>query len=655
MSRFLSFRDGGKTDEEGISRYVSKLFGGEVITGLQVTQQSPVALGVAVSAGDVMVPSGNDYPYIGWNDASLNITINTADGSNPRYDLIVAYVDLSVVDSTNPNNPGAFEITNVTGTPAGSPVEPNNAAIEAVIGGGNPYVILARVTVGTGVTSITNSNIQDRRTMAYTNVLSQESGNGGYLDLDNAPSAVTAYGNRSYQLTFANEDLTDILTEGMRLRLEQTVLSPTQSTSLNGSTQYWNKTSSINKLTFTDDFVCSAWVYLDAITGNSQAILSRYNGTSGFIFFIDGNGRVGITGYNGSASNFSEVKSYASIPVKQWVHVTVQLDMSAFTATTTTSYAMINGVDVPAVVARGGTNPTALVQAGNIEIGSTNGGAIPFGGKIAQAAIYSAKILQATALNAMHQGLSGSETNLASAWSFNGVATDLNTTTPNNLSAVASAGYTSDSPFAGGSRSQDTAGSIDHAVIMAKPVFSTNTTVVVQVPEGYTIPVSGGISGAKYSTQKAPYGFPADKTRWAVECIGKLTITQSSPTAQQWYWSSTGSQKLDFPIGTWEVEMQGCVYGEGGSANFLDPEVTLNTNNTSSTSNTGNIGDFTSRVATVVDTVVVNAYMLRGFISVATMTSHYRKIRMVNAGRTVVGNYVTTAAQDHLRIIPTCI
>jgi hypothetical protein len=39
---------------------------------------------------------------------------------------------------------------------------------------------------------------------------------------------------------------------------------------------------------------------------------------------------------------------------------------------------MIDGVNVPASVTRGGTNPTSLIQAGNLEIGSINGGTATF-------------------------------------------------------------------------------------------------------------------------------------------------------------------------------------------------------------------------------------------------------------------------------------
>lgn len=144
-----------------------------MITGFQVTQQASPTIGVQVTldsagAASAMIPSGDLYPYMVFMDAAENITLATADGSNPRIDLIVAYVDLSVVDDTNPNNPGAFLIDNVTGTPSGSPAVPNNAAIQAVIGASNPYIILARVAVAAGATTITNANITDVRSLVIT-------------------------------------------------------------------------------------------------------------------------------------------------------------------------------------------------------------------------------------------------------------------------------------------------------------------------------------------------------------------------------------------------------------------------------------------------------------------------------------------------------
>jgi len=319
------------------------------------------------------------------------------------------------------------------------------------------------------------------------------------------PDTVAANGNRSYTLTHNSTDLTDYLSPGMRLRTTRTVSAPTQCTSLNGTTQYYSK-SSPAAMTFTDDFVVSAWVKLSSYPASDSGIVSRFNGTSGWILVAKTNGQITLQGYNAGGGNASTVTSYQSIPLNKWVHISAQLDMSTFTATTTTSYVMIDGVDVPASVTRTGTNPTALVQAGNLEIGSFNGGTNFFPGKIAQVAIYNAKVTQATILASINQGLSGSETSLISAYSFNNAITDLSANA-NNLTANGAAVATNaDSPF-GGQASGLISATLDYAEIV-DVTFSTNTTVTVRVPYGNTIPTSGGVSAVSYSTQEAPYGMP---------------------------------------------------------------------------------------------------------------------------------------------------
>lgn len=530
MAKLLAFRDGGKTDEKGISRHLSQLLAGNTFSGLQVTQQSPLALGVTVSAGDAMVDSGNGYPYMPWSDATTNVTLSTADGTNPRYDLIVAYIDLTVVSSVTPNNPNAFIIAKVNGTPAGSPVEPNDTAIHTAIGASNPYIILARVTVGAGVTTVTNSNIVDRRTLITTNVPSQETASGGFAALGYAPSAVTYLGNRYYSLTFSSVDLTSRINSGMKFKMTRTTSSPSTSTSLNGTNQYFSRTSTINGMTFTDDFTVSAWIKLSSYTGSNAVIVSRYNGTSGWYFTLDASGRPALYGHNASASNYSGVKAYQSIPLNKWVHVAGQLDMSAFTATTTTSYLMMDGLNVQATVDRAGTSPTALIQAGNLAVGATGIPDAYFPGKIAQAAIFSAKVSQSTMQGYISQGLLGSEPNLISAYNLSGSVNDLNVSNANNITAQNSATTTNaDGPF-GGQASGLISSTLEYGEVMTAS-YVTDTTVVVRATEVSSIPTSGGVSAVSYSYNDSPYGMPRMTNILGKAIINTQTTSNSSATS----------------------------------------------------------------------------------------------------------------------------
>ena len=387
-----------------------------------------------------------------------------------------------------------------------------------------------------------------------------------------AMPTVTALGNRSYSLVHATTDLTGYLSPGMRLKLTRTVTAPTQCTSLNGTTQYYSKTTPAG-MTFTDDFVVSAWIKLSAYA--QMEIASKYNATSGWIMRLLSSGQVTLIGINAGSSNTSAVTSYQSVPLNKWVHVTAQLDMSTFTATTTTSYVMIDGVDVPVAVARSGTNPTSLINnVGNLEIGSSNGGSNFFGGKIAQVAIYSAKVTQATILASMNQTLTGSETSLISAYSFNGVITDLNTSNANNLTANGSAVATTlDTPFTQ-TMTGVTTGTTNYGIITAAS-FSTNTTLTVQVAEGDTIPTSGGVSAVSYSTQKAPYGMPIDTEKFSIYVI-KRSDSNQVPVSNTVY--NLGGLAVTIPVGKWNGSYWAYVMGRAANIATITVGLSLATN-----------------------------------------------------------------------------
>lgn len=378
-------------------------------------------------------------------------------------------------------------------------------AIIALINGNLDSDNLAANSVGT-------SELQDG-SVTVAKLASATKG-GWYTGL-NAPNTITYNGNRSYTLTFNSVDYSSVISTGMRLRTTRSSVAPNQCTQLNGSTQYWVKTSP-NKMTWTDDFSVGTWIKLLSYptSGNVGVICGRYDGTSGWGLYIQDTGRPTLQGLNAGAANFSYVQSVQPLPLNKWIHVAAQLDMSAFNASATESYVMFDGYDQQAVVGSGGTNPTALVQAGNFEVGAWNSGAAGSfcNARIAQVAVFSAKVTQSTWQGYISQGLSGSETNIASAYSFSNSTNDLNTTTPNNLSAGAGAptATTADSPF-GGQADGTISTTLDYAVV-GTVAYSTNTTVSVMVPEGNTIPTSGGVTAVAYSPLQNPYGFRGSLT-----------------------------------------------------------------------------------------------------------------------------------------------
>jgi hypothetical protein len=109
-----------------------------------------VALGWAAIVGDYTTNMG---AYIAYNDATTNLTITTANGSNPRIDKIC----MTISDSyyTGALNQVAFNV--VAGTPAGTPAAPATPTNS---------IALATVYVGAGATSIVTGNITDTRVIA---------------------------------------------------------------------------------------------------------------------------------------------------------------------------------------------------------------------------------------------------------------------------------------------------------------------------------------------------------------------------------------------------------------------------------------------------------------------------------------------------------
>lgn len=332
----------------------------------------------------------------------------------------------------------------------------------------------------------------------------------GWNALGYAPNSVVDNGWGNYTLTFNGVNLTGTTCVGQKMLLPRAATN-TQCATFDGVNDYFSKATP-NKMAWTDDWTWSAWLKPAQISGTTT-ILSRFNGTSGFQARITA-GQVEMFGFNAGAGNYSGAIANTKLNLDRWVHVAGLLDMSAFTAVagtaeTAKSWFMYDGIEQQATVLRGGTNPTALVQAGNWEVGSTNGGAAFFKGQMAQVAIYNTRVLQATIRASRNQPLTGSETSLATAHSFNNSLLDLNTTTPNDLTANGGiVATTADTPFTNiVTGTNITAGTRNYGYIVNQS-FSTNTVYTIQVPTGETIPTTTPPTSVSYSAQHKPYGFP---------------------------------------------------------------------------------------------------------------------------------------------------
>lgn len=506
--------------------------------GFAVNAQGTPAMAVDVSAGAAyveVIPTAQASQTLRVaNSATEDVTISANSSGSTKYDWL--YISLSATNAANPNTAADDVATLVTSRSSSASTDDGSPPTY-----GYPIAV---ITVANGASSITNANIRDIRNKVILDTGSAAD-SSGWAALGFTPNTVTYNGNRSYDLVFNSTDLTDTLSPGMRLKTTRTATAPTQCTDLEaGSSQYYSKSSPTGAIgTMTDDFTFMGWIKPESY--GVMGIISKHNGSTGFIFYLTAEGQVRILG-QGAGNHY--YTSYQSVPLNKWTHVAASFDMSANSAAI-----YIDGVLVPSLEAGSGTS---ITQAGNLNLGAFNSANF-FDGKLQQVAAFNAILSAATIRSYASQTLTGSETNCVGAWSFNNTINDLSANA-NNLTAQGSATATNaDSPFALGADlvSGYTDGTTDFGIVM-KTAFSTNTTLTVQVPEGCTIPTSGGVSAVAYSTQASPYGFPNEHGRWRVSYTLRAAMSQASNAT---FAALTG---LNFivPVGAWDVGWKGNIY-----------------------------------------------------------------------------------------------
>ena len=161
---------GGRTSVNAFNDDLSAYSRG-VLSGWACAPSSglTVALGGNGTTRDVAVAedvTGNKTSINNISGAPIEVTIDAAPASNSRIDVIVAYVDSTLQGSaTVTDNYGVCGLIAVSGTASSSPSAPSESAIRSAItadgaaGATAYYVVLATITIASGTTDLTTSNL----------------------------------------------------------------------------------------------------------------------------------------------------------------------------------------------------------------------------------------------------------------------------------------------------------------------------------------------------------------------------------------------------------------------------------------------------------------------------------------------------------------
>ncbi|MDP9356959.1 MAG: hypothetical protein M3R02_17055 [Chloroflexota bacterium] len=172
MARFAVNLPSGTTDYAGDLRLVGRLLSGSGVLGsgdMAVAAQGTPDMTVAIAAGDVAIFNGSIL-YHGWATTPENLTIPSNASGVTKITAVVAAIDASAASQAPGvvNNPNG--VVYQTFTLGGSDTStPTDAQISTGIGG-KPFIRLANVTVGNGVTSINSGNIANVRVIANARI-----------------------------------------------------------------------------------------------------------------------------------------------------------------------------------------------------------------------------------------------------------------------------------------------------------------------------------------------------------------------------------------------------------------------------------------------------------------------------------------------------
>nr|DAI16608.1 MAG TPA: Receptor Binding Protein [Caudoviricetes sp.] len=167
MTKRVFNMGGGAHSDAAYTAFENAAYGSCVANATSLAVSAGGGMSVRIAAGDGIISTPSSGKRI-QSDAIETVTISAANATYSRIDSVVVYIDSAVQPTTAviDNVNGILKFAAVAGTPAANPTAPTESMIQAAIGAGNRYMVLADVKVPNGATSTNTATFTDRRKIA---------------------------------------------------------------------------------------------------------------------------------------------------------------------------------------------------------------------------------------------------------------------------------------------------------------------------------------------------------------------------------------------------------------------------------------------------------------------------------------------------------
>jgi hypothetical protein len=179
-------------------------------------------------------------------------------------------------------------------------------------------------------------------------------------------------------------------------------------------------------------------------------------------------------------------------------------------------------------------------------------------------------------------------------------------------------------------------GNTIYGIITKTPTYSSPNTTITFLHQidptdnlALVLMANSAITAPHYSTQKAPFGFPTEPTKWSIEKADIANRTVGTPTAGTYY--NVSELNASVPIGSWDSYVKGVLIAGHATTGFSGI-IALSTANNSASDAKMKAAMYSGLANTITNTMVFS-----GRLNLTTKATYYVNIMADTASTAQIG------------------